>query len=167
MRMKPLATTALAMLFAASASMAREDHPYNRFEPASFDEQREAILDALRDDRYREIGEDARRQVLEALDRIGQRLEKVDSVDELDKDSKVALFNDQELINALLTQAAEDSRLICRREQKVGSHRRTTHCLTVAERRRQMENSQEDLRRIQGSGIMPREDARIGGRPGG
>ena len=65
---------------------------------------------------------------------------------ELPERTRLEVFNEQELVNTLLTEAREDSRQVCTREKKVGSHRTTTMCKTVAERRRDMEQSQGALR---------------------
>ena len=68
-------------------------------------------------------------------------------LDELSEDAKVQAFNDQQEINALLTRALTDSRMVCEREQKVGSHRRTTSCMTVAARRRARDAAQDAVMR--------------------
>ena len=59
----------------------------------------------------------------------------------------LALVNEQNQINQILSQAAADSRLVCRREAQIGSLRTTTQCKTVAERRRDAQEAQEALRR--------------------
>jgi hypothetical protein len=41
--------------------------------------------------------------------------------------------------------AAPDDRIICRREQLTGSHRKTKVCMTVGQRRSLMEQTQEGL----------------------
>jgi hypothetical protein len=60
-------------------------------------------------------------------------------------DQLAVVFNDQALINAILTQAGEDSRLVCTRERPVGSRRPITHCVTVAEKRRHREEVQNEM----------------------
>ena len=66
----------------------------------------------------------------------------------LNAQQKADVFNDQERINTLLTKALEDSRLVCRRERKVGSHRMITECMTVAERRQAYESAQKAMRDV-------------------
>ena len=114
-----------------------------------FEQQREKILIDLSDsETYAEISEKDRAEVRNALTRISDALRQAGgSVDQLSADSKTKVFNDQELINTILTSAREDSRMVCTREKKVGSHRTTSICKTVAERRRDMEESQGALRR--------------------
>ncbi|KAF1711329.1 hypothetical protein CSC70_05310 [Pseudoxanthomonas kalamensis DSM 18571] len=113
----------------------------------SFIEQRQAIERDLADgETYSEISSDDRKKVKTALDRISSSLAVAGGLTTLDEAKKAELFNDQELVNAILTQAGEDSRLVCTREKKVGSHRTTTNCMTVAERRRAREQSQDAVR---------------------
>ena len=66
--------------------------------------------------RFAEISDDDKADVFAALDRMEKRLAGR-SVDQLGEAEKVALINDQELVNALLTKASIDSRIQCRREK--------------------------------------------------
>lgn len=114
---------------------------------SSFQAQRDAIMAALGDGKtYAEISAEDRQRVTGSLNRISGLLGDAQSVNQLPEATKVEVFNEQELVNGVLTQAREDSRLVCTREKKVGSHRTTTMCRTVAERRRDMEQSQGALR---------------------
>jgi hypothetical protein len=113
----------------------------------AFTEQRKAIEADLADgETYSEIGSEDRATVNHALDRIAALFQTHGSVESLSWEDRTQMFNDQEQINNILTKAGEDSRLVCRREKKVGSHRVTTQCTTVANRRRAMEDSQNVLR---------------------
>ena len=115
-----------------------------------FAEQKKNIeADIAAGEVYSEISQQNMRDVRGALERISVVLEEEGSVDKLSEAEKAAVFNDQELVNTLLTQASEDSRVICRREKKVGSHRTTTQCATVAERRRISEETTKALRENQ------------------
>ena len=121
-----------------------------------FAEQRAEIEEDLADGKtYAEINSRDRAEVREALDRISRELEGVDSVAELAEPAKVTVFNEQERINTILTQARADSRLVCDNSRATGSHRRTTKCQTVAERRRRMEADQDHLQRNVMNGIGP------------
>lgn len=113
----------------------------------SFEEQRTAILKDLDGGKvYAEITAKERGDVKEALARISGALQAPSGVQGLNDEEKTRVFNDQELVNSILTRAGEDSRLVCTREKKVGSHRPTTQCLTVAERRRMAEAGQDLMR---------------------
>lgn len=123
---------------------------------AAFEKSRTIIERALEDrDAYSELTSTQRRDVMEALSRMGQTLASAPSVSQLNDSEKVRLFNDQELVNNVLTEAAKDSRLICRQDTKTGSHRKITTCRTVAEIRREKDNGQERVRRIQRSHMAP------------
>lgn len=116
---------------------------------ASFMQQKERIERDLGDgETYAEISSQDRATVREALNRIAGKLDMAGGVESLTGQQKADVFNDQEKINTILTKASEDSRLVCRRERKVGSHREITECLTVAERRRNYENAQKTMRDV-------------------
>ena len=111
-----------------------------------FEKQKEKILADLAEGKvYAEISQTDRIEVRNALNRIGDSLQRAGGVDQLSSDDKVKVINDQELVNTILTRAGEDSRLVCTREKKVGSHRVTTQCQTVAQRRRMREESQQEV----------------------
>jgi hypothetical protein len=76
-------------------------------------------------------------QLLALIDGVG-------SIKELDDDAQVRAFNLLQQINATVTQA-EDSQIVCEYTKKTGSHRKVKECMTVAERRRDREESQKYL----------------------
>ena len=116
---------------------------------ASFAQQKEKIERELGDgETYAEISSKDRVTVREALNTIASKLDMAGGVESLTQQQKADVFNEQEKINTILTKASEDSRLVCRREKKVGSHREITECLTVAERRRAYENAQKTMRDV-------------------
>lgn len=92
---------------------------------------------------YSEISQRERRQVLTALDRIGNIVESMDSIDSLTPPQRVALFNHQEEVNTILLAAREDSRVVCTRRAITGSRRHESFCETVAERRERGEHDRD------------------------
>lgn len=117
---------------------------------APFDQQARIIETELADgETYSEISQKDREAVRAALQRISTALASAGGVDSLTAAQKASVFNDQELANNILTMAGNDSRVICKREKKVGSNRTTTQCATVAERRRAAEQSEKALRENQ------------------
>lgn len=143
-----------ALLLAAS-STAFASQQQVALDEGNFADQREEIEEDLADGKtYAEISSSDRATVRESLARIGSRLEGVDSIDGLDMDTKVEVFNEQEKVNTILTQAAADSRMVCDRDMPTGSRMRKTTCQTVAERDRRMEADREHLRKVQ-NGIGP------------
>ncbi|HST45949.1 MAG TPA: hypothetical protein VLK29_12090 [Luteimonas sp.] len=145
--------TAFAVLLTVSAgAWATQDQPGLALADGGFAEQRAQIEADLADGKtYSELSSGDRSTVRESLERIAQYLGGVDSVEQLTDDNKARVFNDQEVINNILTQAAADSRVVCTRETKTGSNRRVTTCQTVAERNRRRELDQENLRDVQRS----------------
>ena len=99
---------------------------------------------------YSEISAENRGQVVAALERMSLAIAD-GSIESLSPEKRVEVFNDQELVNTVLSKAREDSRQICRREKTLGSQMASTQCFTVAERERMKRNSQEYLQSVQGS----------------
>lgn len=95
--------------------------------------------------KYSEISQEDSAKVLGALTRIEIAVAEQGGVETLTPDRKVAVYNEQELVNTILTRAGEESRLICQREKATGSHRSSTVCQTVAERRRSRDQGERDL----------------------
>jgi len=139
-------------------AMAASDDTKRSVAPAldvstSFSKQRQVIEKKLADGKtYGEISSHDRSKVRDALTRISETLGAEDDLATLREEKKTRIFNDQELINNILTKAGEDSRLICERVEKVGTHRTTTQCLTVAERRRLRDLSQDRVHNQQSAG---------------
>jgi hypothetical protein len=135
-----------ALLVIAPAAFA--DDQQLALTEGDFQAQRAEIEKGLADGKtYVEITSEERTKVRESLDRIAERLQGAGSVDELDEPIKIALFNDQEVVNTILTRAASDSRVVCQRRHITGSNRPGTVCQTVGERRRRMEADQAELLR--------------------
>ncbi|ATD68380.1 MULTISPECIES: hypothetical protein [Luteimonas] len=113
----------------------------------SFEAQRQAILQALADGEvYKEISPEDMQIVRDSLARMSGLLGDVQDVGRLPELTRVEIFNEQGRVNALLTRAHADSRLVCRREKPVGSNRSINRCMTVAERNRERDNAQDLMR---------------------
>lgn len=92
----------------------------------------------------------AHKRELDALfNRMQSTLSRVDHVDDLPPRRQVALFNDQDRVNVLLTQAREGDRQICRRERQIGTNMRTTVCRTQQEWDDDRNQSREAVRQMQ------------------
>ncbi|HLU13266.1 MAG TPA: hypothetical protein VKZ64_04830 [Arenimonas sp.] len=145
----------LILLLAALAPVALAQPQQLSLAEGEFAAQRAKIEQDLNDGKtYVELSSADRAKVMESLNRMSSTLQGVESVDQLSEDQKVLVFNDQEVVNTILTQAAEDSQLVCERTRPTGSNRPVTRCETVAERRRRRENDQQNLQRAQ-RGIGP------------
>lgn len=102
-------------------------------------------------EKYRELSQSDRAEVLASLDEMEELLEGVDSVQALGADERARLLNAQEKVNTLLTAAHDDSRMECKRIKKVGTRLPTTVCNTVAEWRRQQDLAREASLRARGA----------------
>jgi hypothetical protein len=146
MAIRPFAFLFLLLFSGAALAARSQAAPSATADPAGFAGQRAAVeAEMVAGGRFAEITDEARTQVGEAFDRMQAVLAGKASLDELRQGDRVALINDQELINALLTRAKTDSRMVCKREKRVGSHRLTSTCRSAAEWKRASEKSREDL----------------------
>ncbi len=143
---RKLILIAVMALPAALASAAPASKPLQ--EGGSYIEQRDRILADLRGgETYSEIKLEDRNRVHSALQRIDSKLA-TDGPVRLSEVDKLAVFNDQELVNSILAKAKDDSRLICRRERPVGSNRPQNICITVAQRREARESGGDMMRSL-------------------
>ena len=145
-RARPLILALVLFVLACAPAFAKDDQPTVEFDPATFSAQKQRLIRSLDSKEYFEISDENRQKVVDALDRMERHLTGITSVEQLEEPQRIAVFNDQELVNALLTGAREDSRLVCKREKKVGSNMPTTSCMTVAQRREAQETAQRGLR---------------------
>jgi hypothetical protein len=103
---------------------------------------------------YSEIAPEQRSQVSEALGRITAKLEWDGAVSRISGSGQADAFNDQEVINTILTKAKDDSRLVCKHERATGSNRLSSNCMTVAERRRLKEQGQKAIRDLRDRNVQ-------------
>ena len=105
-----------------------------------------------------EMSRTEREEVRGLLDRMAERMKGFDSVEQMPEDERLALFNDQERVNAMLVKGYSDSRVVCDKRGRTGTHFRETNCQTVAERRRRTEEDQQNLRTLRdGQSDLPKE----------
>lgn len=132
---KVLATAALLMCVATAADAAPKKEVFESGKPLA--EQITRIEIELNDgETYSELGVAERGRVREALTRMRGVVDQYPEQKALPESARMALFNDQQVVNTVLTQAREDSRLICKREKAIGSNFPVTQCMTVAQRER-------------------------------
>jgi hypothetical protein len=139
----------VALAFVAAADAAPRDKS-QKAQALDLDkplpEQVELIQKQLDDgETYAEIAAADRSNVKASLARLAAIVN--ESGGSLNPQQKTQLLNEQNTINQILSQAAADSRLVCRRESQIGSLRTTTQCKSVAERRRDAQEAQETMRR--------------------
>lgn len=73
--------------------------------------------------------------------------DKYGTVAQMNQDSKVQLFNDQEAVNAILTRR-DDKRLVCESVAPMGSHIPRTTCRTYRETELERHNAQNLLQEV-------------------
>ena len=127
--------SALLMTFSISAA---ETTKLSAFE--MFEEQKATILKDIKEDTiYDEIEYSDVKLVKGALENMTITLSGVTDVIELSDDSKAELFNNQEIVNTILTMAENDSRMVCRRRGTLGTNFKTTTCESMKDRRERQE----------------------------
>lgn len=88
------------------------------------------------DEKYSEMTQESRADVMSRLDRISEMLPDGHTIAALDAEKQRAVASDQEAINKLLAKAFRDSRLVCTREIVLGSNMLKRICKTAAARSR-------------------------------
>jgi hypothetical protein len=141
----------LALLMAPGALLAKQAELPLRASDSFQNQQQKVRADLQAGEVYSEISPADRALVVEALDRMSAAIGDGNS-EALPHEKRVQVFNDQELVNSLLTKARADSRLVCRREKAIGSNMSSSQCATVAQRERMRRDAQR------------RTDATLGGR---
>ncbi|MDF2818238.1 MAG: hypothetical protein K0S73_2178 [Stenotrophomonas rhizophila] len=145
------AGTAALLLALGAAQAAPNEEVFARNKPLA--EQIQRIEVEMGDGKtYSELRLEDRSRVREALSRMHGVLDQYPDQATLPEPSKIALFNDQQIVNTILTKAREDSRQVCVREKTTGSHRATTQCMTVAQRQRAKDDAQKNLTNAQRTG---------------
>ena len=145
---KAMAAAALVLAMGSAAAAPKNKEIFEPGKPLA--EQITKIEADLSDgETYSEITLDQRSRVREALGRMRGIVERNGSEASLSAANRSELFNDQQVVHTVLTQAREDSRLICRRERVVGSNMPQTQCMTVAQRERVKNTSQSSMDRAQ------------------
>jgi hypothetical protein len=148
-RLKKGVGLALVLAFVAMPATAATAVVVDVAKTADFGAKRAAIEQALAgDETYAEITTEARSRALVLMSEMGTLIERTGSVDALPPTQQVEVFNRQEELNQILARAADDSRLVCRRERPTGSKMPVNLCKTVAERRRVREGDKHFLMTI-------------------
>lgn len=94
--------------------------------------------------KYSRFSPEATAQLKRAQDLVFRLLGDANSIDHLDANQRVALFNAIEEVGAIINDNEAD-RLICVRSMKIGTKLRETRCATVAERRSAREDGKDWL----------------------
>lgn len=149
---------ALAGLMLAFAAPATADRAATIEEYLNFQQQVRANIE---DGVYGRMSADEIELIAGSQQTLDRLLRGKSSIDELNEDERMAVYNAQEAIIAVLTDTV-DNRPICRRRHTVGSHRPVTECFTPRERRELSDRARDAARYWQGvqasSGMAPPTD---------
>ncbi len=134
---------ALAGSAHALAASGKEAVQMGGVKPVS--EQIREVELALVSDKYSEVSVADKSAVQASLNQIRTQMGGHERVEQLPPQVQVAIFNEQEKINTILTRGHADSRLVCRRERTVGSNMTTNNCMTVAQRRQAQDAARRNM----------------------
>ncbi len=95
---------------------------------------------------YKEISPEDQKTLIATLAQMDERWKKIDDGSQASPDERVAMANDQEVVTTILQHASKDSRVICERIEPLNTHRSQNVCKTVAQRRRETDQSQDSMR---------------------
>lgn len=152
--MRAALIVALAMLVPAVPTFAKDAAPVAA---AAAQPTRDEILDQQREIRadvvaakgaFKDLTQVERDNLVQVQDRVIALLEANASIDDLNADQRLALFNDIEHVIAAVKNA-EDNRKVCERTRATGSNRYQVVCMTALEYERYQERTRNSLRRGQ------------------
>lgn len=134
------------VLFCLIASASANDHPNLSAEAVR--QQQKDIRAAVEAGRgtFKDLPTAKRNELIGRQDRVSKLLEGIQRTTDLGELQQIDLFNELEAIQAIVN-AAEDERMICRRERPTGTNRPQTVCKTVAQRRADREAIERDTGR--------------------
>ena len=135
MKMLMAAAVAAGVVFSGAAG-AKENYKEKAFNADSRDKFEAVAADVRRQmengGRYQYVKPEERAKVDAALAEMTAIFAANDSVASMPEPTKIRLFNDQEVVNSILTQR-DSERVICKKEAPVGSHIPITSCHTYAQ----------------------------------
>ncbi|HKE48207.1 MAG TPA: hypothetical protein VKB52_09080 [Rhodanobacteraceae bacterium] len=139
---------ALALAAAATVAAAKENY-HEKALNADTPEKFAVVADNIRKEmspggRYEYVKPDERKDVEKALGDITAIFDQNGSIADMKQDTKIRLFNAQEVVNSILTRRDSD-RVICKNETKVGSHIPVTTCHTYAQEEEARRGTKEQL----------------------
>jgi len=135
-RIASLAIALIALAFAAPATAIKT------LDIDAFVQQQRVIRDNIETGRsHSYMDNETKERLFRAQDQMFSLLENRGSIDDLDQDELIELYNAQGTVNALLTDSELD-RDVCRRLTTVGTHRVGIACYPVREWRRIQEEQE-------------------------
>jgi len=135
-------------VFAFGAAAAKENYKENGVKAdtkEAFDPLAVKIREELQEGgRYEYVKPAERTTIEQKLTEMSTLFDQTGSVSSMSQDQKIALFNDQEVVNSILTQRDRD-RVICKKVTPIGSHIPVTNCHTYGQEVEAREGTQKQL----------------------
>jgi len=137
---------AIAIVLAAVPVAAKENYHEKDFN-ADTPEKFRAVAEGVRKEmepggRYEYVKPKERASIEQSLAEMDALVTASGGVANMKQDDKVKLFNEQEVVNSILTRRDRD-RVICEDKPKLGSHVRTTSCHTYGQEEEARRGSQD------------------------
>lgn len=146
-----LAARLLAPLLLATVaigSLAKENYHEKALNADTRDKFAEVAADVRKEmeagGRYQYVKPEERKTVDRSLTEMEALFGQNDSVQSMRQDTKVKLFNAQEVVNSILTRRDSD-RVICKNEAPLGSHIPVTSCHTYGQEEEARRGTREQL----------------------
>ena len=137
----------VATMFLAAGTVYADDQQLNMLNKHDFMAMKSQVSkDFDQDKRYREITPADQETVKKTLARMEMRWQKAEDTAQLSPDDRIEMVNDEQLVDTILQHAAVDSRVVCHREDPIGSHLPKNICRTVAQQKREQEKAQSSMR---------------------
>ena len=138
----------LLAVVAASAAGAKENY-HEKMINADTKEKFVEVATDVRNEmegggRYEYVKPDERRTIDQKFAEMEALFNESGSVQGMKQDTKIKLFNDQEVVNSILTHRDRD-RVICKNEAPVGSHIPVTTCHTYGQEEEAREGTRNQL----------------------
>jgi hypothetical protein len=141
----PLALLALVAVYAADA---KENYHEKTINADTKDKFVEIAADVRQEmeggGRYEYVKPDERKTIDQKLTEMETLFDENGTVQSMKQDTKIKLFNDQEVVNSILTHRDRD-RVICKNEAPVGSHIPVTSCHTYGQEEEAREGTHNQL----------------------
>jgi hypothetical protein len=137
--------TAGLVLTAATPASAKENYKEQNFNADSkekFDTVAANVREGMKPGgRYEYVKPSERSTIDQKLSEMDALFKQSPTVADMSQQTKIELFNDQEVVNSILTQR-DSERVICKKEAPIGSHIPITTCHTYGQEQDAHKNSE-------------------------
>jgi hypothetical protein len=141
-----------------AAQVAKADAQVERIasDTSKYLDELDAAIELAKKGTYGKLPKGAGNKLEDSREFIGKLLAGDRDPRTLDRDQRLALFNAHETIRSIINND-DKSRVVCKREQHLGSRVATTECLTIGEREALASHSARQAADVQRSTCSPGE----------